>query len=723
MANIVKLSYSYAGNTLPINNDITPYIKEKLDLQLIVGLKQLKPEGNLVYEYNAFRNYRTSFDLYKTNTLGELVYMFLGDYKPIIVKYKNQTAIDFFGNEYTLDKYELLPSSTTVNYKQVTLNLNNISDFINKELFGKIANGKYNTDEITVLINDKLIDLGYNAQVIVANRSGQLVDFTTNLFKFDLEHPVEIECQPSYDGSVNLIINDDLNTPKLINNRFTCLENNTYKIIDRAGSNDTNIYDDNEFDIDTSLYKKITKIPKIEFLGLSSGGNNKVGNYVFYFRLADSDGNETDFIGESGIVTCHIGNVNDPFSIRSGIEDDISHKMIMFSLSNLDTAYEYINVYFSRNTGSTTKQRLTTYGKIDRKYYIKNGISKVTITGFENIENKTFEDINVEYTQVKSVKTEAQCQNMLFFGNVSKVATPYKELSDLALRFLPRVTQNVNIGNLNAEYNETGATNTRYEYYNAKNIYSYLGLWDKEIYRYGVKFIMNDYTLSPVFNTRGRDDLNSNPEYVHFPVYTENDDGTIVRNYIQINDDYTIKNISGITNNFLENSKGVIRINSELPIIRDTGTYPIGLTFDIEDDVIQELKKYTKGFIIVRQKRIPTILTQAITIGLDANSYLPAIPTTTSNNNLNKFLIERFLNNDGILEHDFTKHSYKFSTGQYKAALSPDPELNSEYYSQMFTGTKFNISLSKHQPKEAIFYPSRFNVRSFYIPSDRKSVV
>ena len=35
----------------------------------------------------------------------------------------------------------------------------------------------------------------------------------------------------------------------------------------------------------------------------------------------DDDNNSTDFIGESSIVTCHKGNINDPFSIEGGVED------------------------------------------------------------------------------------------------------------------------------------------------------------------------------------------------------------------------------------------------------------------------------------------------------------------------------------------------------------------------------------------------------------------
>ena len=47
---------------------------------------------------------------------------------------------------------------------------------------------------------------------------------------FDLEHPVDIEIQPSYDGSVNLILNDGKNIPRLINSRFSVREKGTYEI-------------------------------------------------------------------------------------------------------------------------------------------------------------------------------------------------------------------------------------------------------------------------------------------------------------------------------------------------------------------------------------------------------------------------------------------------------------------------------------------------------------
>ena len=113
--------------------------------------------------------------------------------------------------------------------------------------------------------------------------AGELVDFITSELCFNINHPVDILPQYSYDGSVNLILNDGLNIPRLINSRFTVTGKNTYKIIDRKGDNDTNIYDQGEqFDVDTSLFKNVNKIPQLEYLGTSTG-SMKIGNYHFYF--------------------------------------------------------------------------------------------------------------------------------------------------------------------------------------------------------------------------------------------------------------------------------------------------------------------------------------------------------------------------------------------------------------------------------------------------------
>jgi hypothetical protein len=93
------------------------------------------------------------------------------------------------------------------------------------------------------------------------------------------------------------------------------------------------------------LFKNVNKIPKLEYLGTISG-NMKIGNYHFYFKYADADGNESDWVAESGLVSLFIGNT--PQSVNTGIRDENSIKGVKFKLSNIDIGYSYVKVYYTR---------------------------------------------------------------------------------------------------------------------------------------------------------------------------------------------------------------------------------------------------------------------------------------------------------------------------------------------------------------------------------------
>jgi hypothetical protein len=105
---------------------------------------------------------------------------------------------------------------------------------------------------------------------------------------------------------------------------------------------------------------------------------------------------------------------------------------------------------------------------------------------------------------------------MLFMGNVKKEEIPYKELADLSLRFWPSLEQEDSIGFVNENYKDTSG---KYEYYNVNNLYYRLGYWNDEIYRFGIVYIMKDYSLSPVFNVRGRELIRLNDSCTIEPIY------------------------------------------------------------------------------------------------------------------------------------------------------------------------------------------------------------
>lgn len=528
------------------------------------------------------------------------------------------------------------------------------------------------------------------------NENGLINDMITtgeSQLNFDLEHPVDILCQKSYDGSVNLILNDGKNQPRLINTRFTARENNTYERVDRTGNTDTNLYDESEFEIDTSLLKKYINIPKVNFQGVFYGGNLQVGNYTFYFKLADGDDNETDIVAESGLVTIHMGSIGDPQSIRGGQYNEDSGKSVQFILTNVDSGYDYIKVYYSRTTGADNLQRVTQAVKILNRYRIRQNVCTINITGNEKMEQIPVEALSQNFFMVSSAKTQASCQNMLFLGNVHKYTPDYETLSKLSLNFVPYYkveSEEEALGSVLDESYSNGG------YYNVQNIYNKVGYWNEEIYRFGIVYIMANGSLSPVYNIRGRNDVPN------------------------IDSDFTYQDVSNITIDYdtqlinsttLENSAGVCRISDTTPYNATQGgyfqirnfvfkpmRYCINENHGEEGEgthhwrtVIDDLKDLNiKGYFFVRQKRIPTILCQAFMIGKEQYSGIPAwyLKNAANADDGGTWVTETFLNSQGYLTHDYEERllALKDENVKTRIGICPEYELNQPYYNNLFTG-------------------------------------
>ena len=529
-------------------------------------------------------------------------------------------------------------------------------------------------------------------------KKGELVDFETDGLQFSLNNPVNILPQYSYDGSVNLILNDGKNIPRLINSRFSTKQKNTYEIVDRSGDEDTNIYDSGDkFDIDTSLYKRIINIPKLTFNGVITGGGMKIGNYNYYFKYADADGNETDYVAESSVVSVFIGNSST--NCTTGLVNENSNKSVSFTLSNIDNGYQYIKVYFTRNTSDIQQDSVTSACKIIKNFIINNdNTCKITITGFENVEEITLAEINTQYNIINSAQAQATVQNRLFLGNVTKPDIPYKKLIQCSLRFLPflkteEYQQSINQNYVVSSYDKG--------YYDPKYIYDKVGYWDQELYRIGIVYIMKDNSLSPVFNIRGHLDL---PEYTT-DTYTSHEYAKDIKldetNYI----------LDGTSN-----TKGVISFAS---VGTKFSINSLDIRIDDQVAVLAELKNYVKGFFFVRQKRIPTILCQALTIGIDRKSHTPLIPVGksstetslltrigyTATDNTPYYIAERFLNDDKELDQNFQKRVYVQEASDINqfGAICPEYDVNSEYFNSIFNGEDFQIEESKIQPLNSYF--------------------
>ena len=613
----------------------------------------IQDNGFLAYEYNPFHNYRLS---YNTDSKG-------------------------------LTKNQILYH-------------NKIYDKIIRIINGESVEGIYISDQkkFIPLSDIKTEVQSYNDES--KREAGTIQDLDTDKLNFSLNHPVDIEVQESYDGSVNLILNDGYNIPRLINSRFTPRSLSTYERVDRAGNNDTNLYDDSQFDLDTSLYKIWNKIPQINYKGLVYSGNLKVGNYVFYFKYADADGNETDFIGESGLVSVFIGNDSDPFSINGGYKNMNSNKGVQFQINNIDQAYDYLVVYYTRSYADLKQNRVTSAYKVHKKFTLHTNSTSITIFGTEDTTEVPLSDLNLQYFVANKANTQTQCSNRLFLGGVSKPNIDYKELTDLSLRILPK-SQEFNKNDLigNVSLKNFVDINGKYEYYNTKNIYNYVGYWPEEIYRFGVVYILSDNTRTSVFNVRGID-FNLSEDYTYLPLL----DGENIRNYIVVDEETGL--LSEGNQQCIENGKGVIRFKSH-----DQDKI-IGIKFQIPNEVVKQLKELNiKGLFFVRQKRIPTILAQALLMPVDNNnrqesdnvdvihgSYLPLLYYKNDNGEIN-YRIQSFVNYDKSSGYELKSTGSTVNIGNkvqvnknnQLAAFCPEFEQNMPYYNQFFTGSKYYL--------------------------------
>ena len=542
----------------------------------------------------------------------------------------------------------------------------------------------------------------------ISKIDNSLVDFNTNELSINLNNPLNIECQPSYDGTVNLIINDDINPPRIVNSRFTKIEDNRYRIINRNQKEQTNLYKEGKIDLQTRLFRNITIIPKLYFVELNYFGQLKGGNYTFYIKYADSDFNKTDIVCESGQVSIFKGNLYDVTSVSGALQDERTDKSIKFKLDNIDQSFSRFYVYYTREYSDTNGFRLSETKMLTKPYDITGPSQELIINGFEMEEMVAPEELNIQYNYVNNVKSQAQVQNMLFFGNIENTVVDVKNLQNISLFFDVKLEQREeSIGWINPEnYQPINNDITSLEYYDPKNIYYNLGYWPEEIYRLGVVYIMNDDSLSPVFNLRGcqfnKDNNWSNYREVSYRI--DDDINYLERDaFLTGNGFEEMDNSFGVFQNPSENDFG-----NSIQNYKDKTVKPWYYKITVKDELKEELKtRGVKGFFFVRQKRIPLTLCQGFSVAIDKSSAIPMLSKG------DKYFTESFLTNNCLLDGNFGARliNTDLSSKHGSALLSLDacvhPVLQSNLDGSKFVLQKVrkNSTLKQNGRKYTIDFP------------------
>lgn len=518
-------------------------------------------------------------------------------------------------------------------------------------------------------------------------REGTIEDFETEEIDFNLNNPVNIECQPSYDGTVNLIINDDLNPPRIINTTYSVIEDNKYRRILRNQTEQTNLYREGKIDAQTRLFRNINKIPKIELLNVTYHGQLKGGNYTIYLKLADNDYNKTDIVAESGIISIFKGTLEKVYSISGTLESERTDKAISLQINNIDNSFAKIFVYVRREYSDLNGVLKTETYQIREAYKIVGNSLLITLDGYEDVIDINEEELNIKYNICTGVKTQAQVQNMLFFGNVQQTIVANDDLQNISYFIEAEYSQGNDIGYIKPDsYTRARATDNigKIEYYNPISIYYSLGYWPEELYRIGIVYIFKDDSISPVYNLRGCKFSTENKANFKYE-YTSAEGNS----YTSLYKDETRKDLNTINKEdfflaggtFMLNTKGVFKFPKiNIQDHENKTTRPIDLQFTLNQDLINELTKYNvKGFFFVRQKRIPNIIAQGYSIGVDKTSYIPML----YDQDKEQYFTESFINNNRVLSTSYKDRIIYTASKQSSGLLCVDAMVNPQIQSML----------------------------------------
>lgn len=385
--------------------------------------------------------------------------------------------------------------------------------------------------------------------------------FNVDLFTLTKSDFVDISIQPDYDGSVNVILTAKNNTPRIVNSKF---DKDFNLLASRTGSS-SNEYTSASVDTETKLILRSKKILKIAYDAIENGGKLLHGNYVYLFRYMTDDFNETDIVNQSGICSVFEGLTETTIAAGNNAE---TTKRIKLSLSNVDTDFAYIKVYFKHNTGEDSNT--------GRVYELTNPISisgRSDITfihdGYEDTAEVSEDTINVDFTSIDSVKTITQNSSYLLLGGIKETSIDYSQyIADSQLITARQYTAFL-----------SGLS----PYNNPENIYEKLSYFSAETYPLGIVYIMNDGSNSPVFPIQGYDEMN-------WGSLTTTQQNNIKK-------------------------KGLLRFDNveTTPFTAAGNTIAKGITVNLAA-VPQRIKDDSIGFFIVRAERKPDLISQGILI-------------------------------------------------------------------------------------------------------------
>ena len=319
-----------------------------------------------------------------------------------------------------------------------------------------------------------------------------------------LNFKVEYQIQATYrlrkGCEKTIYFTDNLNKPRYFN--FNKLSN--FK-------NSDGTWDSSKF----NLQKTYEKIPVFEKLDvLDSGGNLEAGSYNIAIQYVDENLNATEWITVSNIIKIYNDLSNKSYSeINGSINSAVDYLnypqtnkaiRVNFEPSSLDKDFLYYRLAIiesNNGSGLVSKVIYTENIPTTKSFYIYTGSNGVSYGSEEEI---------LQFTNIiEKAGSIEQIENRLILGNITGNQTNFCKLQKYASRIKADcITKTVKLNDISDLSNPKNPL---------QNING-LGYMPGEIYSFGIVYLFEDNTTSPVYHIPGR-----NPNLSKTTTFTQGD--------------------------------------------------------------------------------------------------------------------------------------------------------------------------------------------------------
>jgi len=254
------------------------------------------------------------------------------------------------------------------------------------------------------------------------------------------------------------------------------------------------------WDVDKfSLFKTYNTFPEFSNFMIQERGSLPAGSYNFSIQYLDDDLNATEFISTTDTIIIYndsassksFKNVEGSTNLQTFYQDfGLTNKSIKFDIANLDSDFPYYRIgIIESNTGN---------GEISRVIYssiISTQTTTYTYTGTNGEQLGTEAEIASFNNIIERARHIEQIENRLVLADVQGKQINYCRLQKYASKIKAQlVTEEVVLNDLGSINNQKRGT-VHVEK---------LGYMPGEIYSFGIVWIFEGGTVSPVYHIPGR---------------------------------------------------------------------------------------------------------------------------------------------------------------------------------------------------------------------------